>query len=164
MKLENFLKEIENNCSKITYFCATHMINKKFNDKSENFQKELIKEFFINYENYELFLSDYASVIYNKFNSSKEEVYKELCKFLDENPDNKYLFLFRLKKVSNQNPLNYLNIEDKQTRDNIILKLENKVNTIENSFYYKENYELVGKEVLQLKKSLEIVKTVARER
>ncbi|ADG93364.1 hypothetical protein Arnit_1710 [Arcobacter nitrofigilis DSM 7299] len=160
MELESTLKDIEKKCSKVAYLCVIHMIDEKFNNKNiENIS--LLKDFFIDYENYETFLNDYASVIYNKFDSSKEEVYNEICSFFDENPDNKYLFLFRLKKLSSQNPLNYINIEDEDTRANSILKLENRINIIESSTYYKENTEELSNDIIKIKKSLEVVKAVA---
>ena len=159
MELESTLKDIEKKCSKVAYLCVVHMIDEKFNNKDiENIS---LKDFFINYENYEIFLNDYINVIYNKFDSSKEEVYNEICNFLEENPDNKYLFLFRLKKLSSQNPLSYINIEDEDIRASSILKLENKINIIESSTYYKENVKELTEDIIKIKKSLEVVKTVA---
>ncbi len=160
MELENILKDIEKKCSKVAYLCAVHMSDEKFKNKEE-IEELSLKDFFIDYENYEIFLNDYVSVIYNKFDSSKEEVYNEICNFFGENPDNKYLFLFRIKKLSSQNPLNYINIEDEDTKANSILKLENRINIIESSTYYKENMKELSEDIIKIKKSLKLVKTVA---
>ncbi|MGB7403814.1 MAG: hypothetical protein WA916_14665 [Arcobacter sp.] len=159
MELESTLKDIEKKCSKVAYLCAVHMIDEKF--KNKDIEDISLKVFFIDYENYEIFLNDYINVIYNKFDSSKEEVYNEICNFFEETPDNKYLFLFRLKKLSNQNPLSYINIEDEDIRASSILKLENKINIIESSTYYKENVKELTEDIIKIKKSLEVVKTVA---
>ncbi|RXJ82653.1 hypothetical protein [Arcobacter sp. F2176] len=159
MEFKSILKDIERKCSKVAYLCAVHMIDEKFNNK--DIESISLKDFFIDYENYEIFLNDYVNVIYNKFDSSKEEVYNEICSFFEETPDNEYLFLFRLKKLSSQNPLSYMNIEDEDTRASSILKLENKINIIESSTYYKENEKELSEDIIKIKKSLEVVKTVA---
>lgn len=164
MKIKEFLDNIENNCSKIAYFCSIHMLKKKFDIEKESLEEDKLKEFFADYDNYDKFLNDYAGVIYKKFESSNDEVYNEICKFLDINPDNKYLFAHRLKRISNQNPLKYLNIEDEELREAAIYRLEKKVNEIESSLYYKENEELAIKEIEKIKKSLQMVKTAAKVR
>ncbi|WP_419764771.1 MAG: hypothetical protein ACNI28_00020 [Arcobacter sp.] len=158
MKIQEFLKNIENSCSKIAYFCVIHMFEKEFDIEKDSLDKEIIKEFLIDYNNYDKFLNDYAGVIYKKFESSNDEVYNEICKFLDVNPDNKYLFSHRLKRISNQNPMKYLNIEDEDLRKAAISRLEDKINTIESSLYYKENKEVAFKEIEKIKKSIDIVK------
>lgn len=159
MKIKEFLNNIENNCSKIAFFCSIHMLKKNFDIEKDSVAKDELKEFFINYDNYDKLLNDYAGVIYKKFESSIDEVFNEICKFLDENPDNKYLFLHRLKRISNQNPIKYLSIEDEDLQKAAISRLENKINTIENSLYYKENKELAFKDIEKLKKSIQMVKT-----
>lgn len=161
MKINEFLENIEKSCSQISYFCSTHMLKKNFDIEKESLDIEKLKEFFINYDNYDKFLNDYAGVIYKKFESSIDEVYNEICNYLEENPDNKYLFSHRLKRISNQNPIKYLNIEDEELREAAIYRLENKINTIEESFYYQENKELAYKDIEKLKKSLQMVKTAA---
>jgi len=159
MEIKEFLKNIENSCSKIAYFCVIHMFEKEFDIEKDTLDVEKIKEFLINYNNYDKFLNDYAGVIYKKFESSNDEVYNEICEFLSENPDNEYLFAHRLKRISNQNPMKYLNIEDEDLREAAISRLEDKVNTIESSLYYKENKKLAFKEIDKIKKSIEVVKT-----
>lgn len=161
MKISEFLKSIEKSCSQIAYFCSIHMLKKNFDIESESLEKNDLKEFFINYNNYDKFLNDYAGVIYKKFESSIDEIYNEICKFLEENPDNKYLFSHRLKRISNQNPIKYLNIEDEELREAAICRLEDKINTIEESSYYKENKELAFNDIEKLKKSIQMVKTAA---
>ena len=57
--------------------------------------------------------------------------------------------------------MKYLNIEDEDLREAAISRLEDKVNTIESSLYYKENKKLAFKEIDKIKKSIEVVKTAA---
>jgi len=161
MKIKEFLINIENSCSKIAYFCVIHMFEKEFDIEKDSLEEKEIKEFLINYNNYDKFLNDYAGVIYKKFESSNDEVYNEICKFLSVNPDNKYLFSHRLKRISNQNPMKYLNIEDEELRESAICRLEDKIHTIESSLYYKENKEVAFKEIEKIKKSIKVVKTAA---
>jgi len=160
MKLEDLLTQIDKSCSKLAYFCSIHMLKKRFNIEEDSLDIDLLKDFFINYDNYEKLLNDYGSVIYNKFESSIDEVYNELCEFFEEIPDNRYLFAHRLKKILNQNPMKYLNIEDDDMKLEAIYRVEKKINIIEESLYYKENIELASKELVKLKKSVELVKSV----
>ena len=164
MKLKEFLDNIEKKCSKITYLCVVHMFEKKYNIENDSIELGILKDFLINYDNYEKFLNDYANVIYKKFESSTDEIYNEICNFLNENPDNEYLFLYRLKRISNQDPIKYLNIEDEDMRNDAINRVEDKINTIENSTYYKENKELASNKIEKLKKTIEMVKIAAKTR
>ncbi|WP_428022905.1 hypothetical protein [Arcobacter sp.] len=161
MKIKELLENIKAECTTITYFCSIHMLEKNFDIENDTSNKENIKEFFINYENYEKYLNDYAGVIYKKFESSIDNVYNEICLFFGENPDNKYLFSHRIKRVLNQNPMKYLDIENEDLRDNAIYKIEEKISIIEKSFYYKENKQLAYKELEKLKKSINMVKVAA---
>lgn len=158
MKIELYLKNIEEKLPKIVYFCAIHMLKKVYNTEEDSIKEDELKDFFINYNNYEKLLNDYANVIYNRFESSKEEVYESLCEYFNEESDNKYLFLHRLKRISNQEPTKYLNFEDHDMRDAAILRVYDKIDTIEASKYYKEHKNLASKELDKLKKSLDLVK------
>lgn len=160
MELEYFLLKVEKKCSKITYFCAIHMLEKRFNIKNDSLEEDILKEFFIDYDNYEKLLNDYGNVIYNKFESSIDEVYSEVCNFLDEDSDNKYLFSHRLKRIINQDPIKYLNIEDEDMRDAAIHRVEDRINVIEESLYYKQNKETLSKEIEKLKKTVQMAKIV----
>jgi hypothetical protein len=83
-----------------------------------------------------------------------------VCNFLDEDSDNKYLFSHRLKRIINQNPIKYLNIEDEDMRDAAIHRVEDRINVIEESLYYKQNKETLSKEIEKLKKTVQMAKTV----
>lgn len=158
MKIKDFLDKCEEELPKIVHFCAIHMLEKKYNIKEDSIEKGELKDFLINYGNYEVLLNDYANVIYRQFESSKEEVYEEICNYLNESSDNKYLFEHRLKRISNQEPTKYLSIEDVEMRDAAILRVDDKIEIIEASLYYREHEELASKEVEALKKSLSMVK------
>lgn len=159
MKLDDFINSLKEKCSEISILCAIHMIKKRY-DIEEMLEKNELKELLTNYDNYDKLLNDYANVIYNRYESSKDEVYKELCDFYNENSDNKSLFEHRLKRIINQDPTKYLSMEDDDMKKAAILRVEDKIKIIENSFYYQNNKEFSSKEIEKLKKSLEIVKTV----
>ncbi|RXJ70250.1 hypothetical protein CRV08_01400 [Halarcobacter ebronensis] len=157
MNIEEFLNKLQDNCDEIVYLCAKHMINKKFNNLADVQEIEL-KEFFIDYSNYDTYLNDYASVIYNRYESSKEEIYDSLCKYFNEESDNRFLFEYRLKRVINQDPKKYLFIEDEEMRNAAIYRVESKINIIENSKFYRANEKLAIDEISELKRVIALVK------
>ena len=158
MKIKDFLDKCEEELPKIVHFCTIHMLEKKYKIEEDEIEENDLKEFLINYDNYEKLLNDYANVIYRQYESSKEEVYETICEYLNENSDNRYLFEFRLKRIVNQEPTKYLQMEDVEMRNAAILRVDDKINLIEASSYYKEHEELASKELKALKKSLTMVK------
>ncbi|AXH15027.1 hypothetical protein CP985_01890 [Malaciobacter mytili LMG 24559] len=147
--MEEILNEIEKNYSKITYLCLEHFKNKKL--LSNN-----IKEFLLNYSNYDRYLNDMANIIYNQYESSIDEVYKEVCNYFNEEYDNKYLYEYRLKRVINQDPKVYLQL-DEDIGKNALKKLEDRINLIYQSTYYKKNKEKINKDLFELVNELKLV-------
>ena len=158
MKLDLFLSKLKQNCDEVIYLCALQMLKKKYNIDKDDISEDEICSFFINYNNYDKFLNDYANVIYNQFKSSNDEVYVNLCNYFNQKSDNKYLFEYRLKRLSNQDPKRYLNIEDPEMRNAAILRAENKIKIIEESDYYKNNADLGRNEINKLKAEIDLVK------
>lgn len=158
MKLSLFLENLEKDVPKIVHFCAIHMLEKDFSVEKDSLKESQIKEFFTDYNHYEKYLNDCAGIIYNKFDSSIDEIYTLLCQYFNENPDNLSLFEYRLSKIGNQDPKHYLSMEDTELRNNAIARLENKINIIENSFYYNHSQHHAKETIQTLKQSLSLVK------
>lgn len=158
MKIIDFLSNLTNKENELIFLCAKHMLNKNFNIEEDELSEDELKEFFINYNNYDKYLNDYANIIYKRYESSNNEIYETLCNFFNENSDNRYLFEYRLKRVSNQDPKLYLSIEDSDMRDAAIYRVENKIKTIEESKFYKENPSFAKDEIQRLKDTINLVK------
>ncbi|WP_419769642.1 MAG: hypothetical protein ACNI3C_09940 [Candidatus Marinarcus sp.] len=158
MKLKEFLERIEDTLPKIVHFSALHMLKKVYNIQEDSLTPKELKAFFINYNLYQRYLNDYAGVIYNQFESSIDEVYKVMCEYFKENPDNQYLFEYRITRISNQDPTKYLSIPDPEMRNAAIARVEDKIEVIEESTYYKENKKEADIYLNELKQSLSMVK------
>jgi hypothetical protein len=158
MKLSHFLETLENSVPKIAHLCAIHMLEKNYRLEYDSLNELQLKEFFTNYSLYHKYLNDYAGVIYNKFDSSLDDVYTFLCEYFNENPDNQSLFEYRLVRIANQEPHQYLRIEDSEILNSAITRLENKIQIIENSKYYQNNQTEDRKTIESLKQSLTLVK------
>lgn len=158
MKLSHFLEDLEKKVPKIAHFCAVHMLEKIYNLENDSLHETEIKAFFINYSYYQKYLNDYAGIIYNKFDSSIDEVYELLCTNFNENPDNQSLFEYRLIRIANQEPSQYLRIEDPEMRNLAITRLEDKIKLIESSLYYKNNQTQAKESLESLKQALNLVK------
>ncbi len=78
-----------------------------------------------------------------------------------EDFDNVYLFDYRLARVVNQEPKQFLDIEDKDTQQTVIQKFEDKINVILESKYYKENKDRLSQNLIIPQKTLELIKSVA---
>ncbi|MFA7084903.1 MAG: hypothetical protein WC141_10260 [Arcobacteraceae bacterium] len=157
MKLALFLEELEKKVPKIVHLCAIHMLEKVYDIHNDSLSKDDLNAFFTNYHSHNKYLNDYAGVIYNKFDSSNEEVYESLCHYLNENPDNKSLFEYRLTRINNQEPTKYLTLEPEMQKAAII-RVEEKIASIENSQYYLDNLFEAKEQIEALKQSLELVK------
>ena len=93
--------------------------------------------------------------------SDLNDVYKTMCSKFNEEFDNKYLFDFRLVRVVNQEPAQFLNIEDKDTQETVIQKFEDKINTILESKYYNDNKNELSNELIIPQRTLELIKSAA---
>ena len=60
-------------------------------------------------------------------------------KVFNEEFDNAYVFNYRMARIVNQEPRQFLDIEDKDTQETVIQKFEDKINAILESKYYKKN-------------------------
>lgn len=157
MRIDFFLEKIDKKLPKISYLCAFRMLQKVYTLEDE-IDITVLKEFFIDYNNYEKLLNDYAHIIYKQYESSTEIIYKSLCEYFNEESDNKYLFSYRLNRIINQDPKIYLNFEDIEMRNAAISRVYDKISLIKNSKYYKKNPTLGAKELEELQKSLTLVK------
>lgn len=160
MKLSIFLEDIKNNQEEVVYYCCNHILSKKF-DLEDSLENEELKELFVNYDNFTKALNDSAGVIYRKYEAELDDIYKSICKIFNEEHDNAYLFNYRLARVANQEPKQFLDIEDKDTQQTVIQKFEDKINTILSSKYYKENEDKLSQNLIIPQRTLELIKSVA---
>jgi hypothetical protein len=158
MKLADFLSTLQKDEKEVIYLCAKHMLKKRYDIQEEALEEHQIKEFFIDYNNYDKYLNDYANIIYKRYESSNDEIYEYLCTYFNENSDNRHLFEYRLKRVINQNPKKYLAIEDFEMRNAAISRLEKRVQIIEESDFFKKNSSLGKKEIDEIKNQINLVK------
>ena len=161
MKLSTFLEEIKNNQEEVVYYCCNHILSKKFNLNEDSLENKDLKELFVNYDNFTKALNDSAGIIYKKYEAELDDVYKEICKIFNEDFDNASLFNYRLTRIKNQEAKQFLNIEDKDTQITVIQKFEDKINTILESKYFKENKERLEESLIIPQKTLELIKSVA---
>ena len=150
MKLSVFLEDIKQNQEEVVFYCCNHLLSKKFDITKDDIEEENLKNLFINYDNFAKALNDSAGIIY-----------KKICELFNESFDNVYLFKYRLARVVNQEPKQFIDIQDKDTQQTVIQKFEDKINLILQSKYYKENEDTLSKEMIIPQKTLELIKSVA---
>lgn len=161
MKLSVFLEDIRKNQEEVVYYCCNHMLSKKYNVIEDSLDNDTLKNLFINYDNFTKSLNDSAGIIYKKYESELNNVYESICKIFNEDFDNVYLYNYRLVRVVNQEPKQFLDIEDKDTQETVIQKFEDKINAILESKYYKKNENKLASDLSIPKKTLELVKSAA---
>jgi hypothetical protein len=161
MKLSMFLEDIKKNQEEVVYYCCNHILSKKFDINNDSIENEVFKDLFINYDNFTKALNDSAGVIYKKYETELDNVYKIICEIFNEDFDNVYLYNYRLVRVVNQEPKQFLDIEDKDTQETVIQKFEDKINAILESKYYKKNENKLASDLSIPKKTLELVKSAA---
>jgi hypothetical protein len=161
MKLSVFLEEIKKNQEEVVYYCCNHMLSKKYNINEDSIDNDTLKDLFVNYDNFTRALNDSAGIIYKKYQAELNDVYKTMCKSFNEDFDNIYLYNYRLARVSNQEPRQFLDIEDKDTQETVIQKFEDKINAILESKYYKENEDKLSANLIIPQKTLELIKSAA---
>jgi len=162
MKLSNFLEDIKKNEEEVVYYCCNHLLSKKFDVENDSVNNDELKELFVNYSNFSKLLNDSAGIIYKKYEADLNDVYKTICTKFNENFDNKYLFDFRLARIVNQEPAQFLDIEDKDTQETVIQKFEDKINTILESKYYNDNKNILSPELILPQRTLELIKSAAK--
>ena len=161
MKLSVFLEEIKKNQEEVVYYCCNHVLSKKYNINEDSVDNDVLKDLFVNYDNFTKSLNDSAGIIYKKYESELNDVYKTICNSFNEDFDNAYLYNYRLARVVNQEPRQFLDIEDKDTQETVIQKFEDKINAILESKYYKENKDKLSQNLIIPQKTLELVKSAA---
>lgn len=161
MKLSEFLENIKSTQEEVVYYCCNHLLSKKFNITEDSVENEVLKELFVNYDNFTKALNDSAGTIYKKYEAELNDIYKMICKIFNEDFDNVYLFNYRLARVQNQEPKQFLDIEDKDTQETVIQKFEDKINIILESKYYKENEDKLSANLIIPQKTLELIKSAA---
>jgi len=161
MEISVFLENIKKNQDEVVYYCCNHILSKKFDVNKDNLEDSVLRELFVDYDNFTKALNDSAGIIYKKYEAELDDVYKEICKIFNEDFDNAYLFNYRLTRVKNQEPKQFLNIEDKDTQETVIQKFEDKINAILESKYYKENKEKLAESLIIPQRTLELIKSAA---
>ena len=110
MKLSVFLEEIKKNQEEVVYYCCNHVLSKKYNINEDSVDNDVLKDLFVNYDNFTKSLNDSAGIIYKKYESELNDVYKTICKAFNEDDDNAYLYNYRLARIVNQEPRQFLDI------------------------------------------------------
>ena len=161
MKLLDFLEDIKKNQDEVVYYCCSHLLSKKYDISVDSIDSETLKELFVNYDNFTKSLNDSAGIIYKKYEAELNDVYKTICKLFDEDFDNEYLFNYRLARIVNQEPRQFLEIEDKDTQQTVIQKFEDKINAVLESKYYNDNKDKLSSDLIIPQKTLELIKSAA---
>ena len=161
MKLSVFLEDVKKNQDEVIYYCCNHVLSKKYNIDEDTVNEETLKDLFVNYDNFTKALNDSAGIIYKKYEAELNDVYKIICKLFNEEFDNEYLFNYRLARIVNQEPRQFLDIEDKDTQETVIQKFEDKINAILESKYYKENQDKLSQQLILPQRTLELIKSAA---
>jgi hypothetical protein len=161
MKLSDFLANIKNTQEDVVYYCCKHLLSKKYDVNNDSVDEDILKEQFINYNNFTKLLNDSAGIIYKKYETDLNDVYRTICNLFNEEYDNEYLFSYRLARIINQEPRQFLDIEDKDTQETVIQKFEDKINTVLESKYFKENQAKLSNDLIIPQKTLELIKSAA---
>ena len=161
MKLSVFLEEIKKNQEEVVYYCCNHVLSKKYNINEDSVDSDVLKNLFVNYDNFTKALNDSAGIIYKRYEAELNDVYKTICNSFNEDFDNAYLYNYRLARVVNQEPRQFLDIEDRDTQETVIQKFEDKINAILESKYYKENEDKLSANLIIPQKTLELIKSAA---
>ena len=159
MKLSMFLEDIKRNQEEVVYYCCNHILSKKFDISNDSAESEVLKDLFVNYDNFTKALNDSAGIIYKKYETELDNVYKIICKVFNEEFDNAYVFNYRMARIVNQEPRQFLDIEDKDTQETVIQKFEDKINAVLESKYYKENEVKLSQNLIIPQKTLELIKS-----
>lgn len=159
LKLNDLLNEIKENCTEISYLSMIHLYKKMY-EISENTEvdKEEFLEIVKNYSLFFRYLNDYAGTIYRKYNSSIEAIYIELCTYYKLELDNEYRFEHILRKLEKQTPQLLMSLVDDDIQRQTIENFEEKLLSIKNSNYYKNNYTFLVNKIEKLEKNIALVK------
>lgn len=163
MKVKDFLKDIEQNCSEIVCLSMNHVYKKLYKDIEEDIDtKENLIAIIENYPLLLQYLNDYAGTIYNRYASSTQEIYIELCRYYNLEIDNKYTFNLVLKKLQKQTPSLLMGLTDEDIKIQTIENFEDKLKDLKNSTYYKQNKIELESSVNKLVNNIELVKKASQ--
>jgi uncharacterized coiled-coil DUF342 family protein len=157
MKKEEFIKEIEDNCSEILHISVKHMLDKLY-EQNVTLDEDANKEFFSNYRNFHLYLNDFAGTIYSKYASSVDNLYIEMCNYLKIDIDNKYTLEHTIMKLEKQSPSVIMSLENEDIQMQTIDNFEDKLVAIAHSTHYNENLDEFKSRVDKLKANISLVK------
>lgn len=157
MTKQDFLEQIQQNCSEILYISIKHMYDKLYKDE-EILDEEKNKEFLANYKNYHLYLNDFAGTIYSRYASSVDSLYIEMCEYLDIEIDNKYTLEHTIKKLEKQTPSLLLGLTDQDIQHQTIEYFDEKLEAIDGSTHYNSNLDEFQPRVEKLKQNIALVK------
>jgi hypothetical protein len=158
VKIENFLSNIKSNCSDVTYLSVKHILEKDIKLDEDN-----IEQFFANYQNYHIYLNDFAGTIYNRYGSSVNNIYIEMCKFLNIDIDNSYTLEHTIKKLERQTPQLLLSLTNEDMQKQAIDNFYEKLDAIESSVYYKNNIDKFINRIDNLKSNIALVKNALNQ-
>ena len=161
MKLSDFLEDIKQSEDEVVYYCCKHLLSKKHNVEEDSLDDDSLKELFVNYATFNKYLNDSAGIIYKKYESELNDIYKTMCDKFNEDVDNESVFNYRLARVVNQEPKQFMDIEDEDTQETVIQKFEDKINTILESNYFNKNKDTLANDLIIPQKTLELVKSAA---
>ena len=155
MKKEDFLDNIEKDCTEILYLSTKHILDKLYQDGEQLINHT---EFFANYKNYHIYLNDYAGVIYSRYASSIDNLYIEMCNYLSIEIDNKYTLEHTMGKLEKQTPQLLLGLTDEDIQKQTIIHFDEKLVAINSSIHYQSNMQEFKNRVDQLKENINLVK------
>ena len=155
-----YLDEIKQHCSEVSFLSMEHYIKKLYKDLQQEISKDEFISQISNYPQLNRYLNDFASMIYKKNNSSINEIYMEVCKYFDVDTDNKYVFEFFLKKLQLHDASDILAIKDESIKKQYILSLEEKLQAIKQTKYYKDNTTHLAKQINKIENTIQTVITI----
>ncbi len=159
LNINDLLDDIKKNCTEIAYLSMVHLYNKLYKiNENTLIEKEEFLEIIKNYSMFFRYLNDYAGTIYKKYNSSVEIIYTELCNYYQLDLDNEYRFEHILRKLEKQTPQLLMSLSDSDIQKQTIENFEEKLDTIKNSDYYKNNQEELFPKIDKLEKNISLVK------
>jgi len=163
IKLTDFLDDIADNCSYISFLSIRHILNKLYDDvENESENKDELLKIIQDYSFLLRYLNDYAGTIYRQYNSSVELIYSELCKHFNLSIDNKYTYEHIVKKLQKQTPALLMSLADEDIKIQTIENFCEKLDNIKKSNYYNENKEKLEDTILVLEKNIALVKMASQ--
>jgi glutamyl/glutaminyl-tRNA synthetase len=163
IKLTDFLDDIGDNCSYISFLSIRHILNKLYDDiETQSDDKTKLLEIIQDYSFLLRYLNDYAGVIYRQHSSSVELIYSELCKHFDLSIDNKYTFEHIVKKLQKQTPSLLMSLSDEDIKIQTIENFCEKLDNIKSSKYYLDNIDNLKDDISILEKNIALVKMASQ--